>query len=102
MELVQTVLPLLALLACPLMMGFCVLGMRKMGCGTPATNEAQARIQTREERMAALEAQLATIRTELAESQVADDQAQSSGTPAANRQRLTVIPEMTHAARHPI
>ncbi len=64
MELVLLALPFLAFLACPLMMLFCVVGMRKMGCSTSRTGDAQTPLATRPEQVAALQRQLQTIQAE--------------------------------------
>ena len=62
-------LPYLAFLACPLMMVFCVVGMRKMGCSTdarPVDAAADARQRSGPEQVAALQAQLARLQSEQA------------------------------------
>ncbi len=68
MELLWVALPFLLFLACPLMMVFCVLGMRKMGCSTPQANQAQAVAGTAEEQVATLRLQLAAVEADLATS----------------------------------
>ncbi len=66
MELIWVVLPFLALLACPLMMVFCMRGMRRPGAGSSCASGTTASAQTREERIETLERQLGTIQGELA------------------------------------
>ena len=75
MELFMSVLPFVALLACPLMMVFCVFGMRKMGCAAPATTS-----QAPAERVAALQQQLGAIQTELAALQATETRAAQAAT----------------------
>lgn len=69
METLWVALPFLVFLACPLMMVFCFLGMRKMGCSTPQTSPAEAPAGTAEEQVAALKRQLAAVEANLATSQ---------------------------------
>lgn len=101
MELALTALPLLAFLVCPLMMLFCVVGMRKMGCSTPRTTEAQTAGQTREERVAALEGQLATVQSDLAALRAAEGQPDADRSPRAIRPEILVAPEVTGVVRRP-
>lgn len=68
MELLWLALPFLVFLACPLMMVFCFLGMRKMGCSSPQASQAQALAGTPEEQVAALRLQLAAVEADLATS----------------------------------
>jgi hypothetical protein len=68
MELLWVALPFLVFLACPLMMVFCFLGMRKMGCSTPQAKQTQAVTGTPEEQVAALKLQLAAVEADLATS----------------------------------
>lgn len=65
MDMIWTVLPFLALLACPLMMVVCLFGMGKMGGAAPAASETQSASQLPQERVAALQHQLQTIQAEL-------------------------------------
>lgn len=74
MDLALTALPFLVFLACPVMMLLCVVGMRKMGCSSPRTKEAQTAAPSREVRVAALEGQLATVQSELAKLRPAEAQ----------------------------
>lgn len=74
MEMVLAVLPVLAFLACPIMMAFCFFGMRKMGGDTSPLTGAQAVAQLPEERVAALQQQLHTIQAELTSLQSSDVQ----------------------------
>lgn len=69
MELLWVALPFLVFLACPLMMVFCFLGMRKMGCSTPQAVPAEASVGTPAEQVAALKRQVAAIEANLAASQ---------------------------------
>ncbi len=55
MEFILLALPFLA---CPLMMLFCIVGMRKMGCSTSRTGDAQGALATRPDHVAALQRQL--------------------------------------------
>ena len=65
MDVVLAILPFLAFLACPLLMGFCMFGMRKKG-GDPPSLQFQEASQLPEERVAVLQAQLQDIQAELA------------------------------------
>ena len=69
MDVLWAVLPALALLACPLMMVFCFVGMRRMGHGTSdaavttgSTAPREARIATLEQQLLALQGELAALR----------------------------------------
>ena len=64
MDTIVAALPLVAFLACPLMMGFCLFGMRKMGCSAQST-DIPADAQLPEERVAALQQQLHAVQAEL-------------------------------------
>ncbi len=75
MELVLIALPFVAFLACPLMMLFCVVGMRKMGGSSPRTGDSQVASVSRPEQVAsvsppeqvaALQRQLQAIQGQLA------------------------------------
>ena len=72
MNVALTALPFLLFLACPLMMVFCVLGMRKSTCTTPSPAMAPASTESREARVAALESQLRVVSTELRTLQLED------------------------------
>ena len=71
MDLLVAALPFLVLLACPLMMVFCVFGMRRMGGATPRANEA-AGATSPEERIADLHLQVRAIQAELAALEAVD------------------------------
>ncbi len=103
MELILLALPFLAFLACPLMMLFCIVGMRKMGCSTSRTGDAPASLATRADQVAALQQQIQTIQAELAA-------LQPSETPAPRRGAVRIEApgrgtgaesELAHAARRP-
>lgn len=69
MDWIVGLLPLLVFAACPLMMVFCFVGMRKMGCATesaPATSAATAPVQnlSPSQQIAALQAQLSQLQSE--------------------------------------
>ena len=72
MELVWTVLPFLAFLACPLMMLVCMRGMGKAGHGAARMGDSPAASGLPSERVAALQQQLQTIQAELAMLKAAD------------------------------
>ncbi len=101
MELIWAVLPFVAFLACPLMMVFCVVGMRKAGCSAPQANEAQASSQLSEERVAALQQQLRTIQAELATLQPTEAPAPQSATAGRDDRLIDVVSGAAHAARRP-
>lgn len=96
MEFLVAALPFLAFLACPLMMVFCMAGMRKAGCGAPKGGETQG---SREERIAALEGQLAAIRTELSALGAAEAAPSGDANRGANRPGATAVPEMAYASQ---
>ncbi len=100
MELVLLALPFLAFLACPLMMLFCVVGMRKMGCSTSRTGDAQTPLATRPEQVAALQRQLQTIQAELTALQAREALAPHPAGVRLDAPRRDSQPEVTHAARH--
>jgi len=81
MELVLIALPFVAFLACPLMMLFCVFGMRKMGGSSRRTRDSQVTPVTRPDQVAALQRQLQAIQGQLAALPPAGPPAQ--GAPAA-------------------
>lgn len=89
MEFALTALPLLAFLACPLMMLFCVIGMRKMACSTPRTTAGQ----TGEADITALQNQLTAVQSELAALGEAEAQ------PAADRSPRSIRPETASPPR---
>ncbi len=104
MELVLLVLPFLAFLACPLMMLFCIVDMRKMGCSTSRTRDAQTPLVTRPNQVAALEWQLQAIQAELAALQPRETPV---SLPAAVRleapgQGAGAGSEVAHATRRPV
>lgn len=88
MELLWVALPFLVFLACPLMMVFCFLGMRKMGCRTRSANQAQAMAGTPEEQVAALRLQLAAVEADLATSRARP----AAGSDPAGEARLAAVP----------
>ncbi len=96
MELILTALPFLALLACPLMMVFCVFGMRKAGCSSPTAGETQG---SREERVAALEGQLASVQAELTALRTTERPASASRPPESSSYGVTALPEVAHATQ---
>ena len=96
MELVLAALPLLAFLACPLMMLVCVVGIRRMGCGTPQANPAPPPTGTREERAAALQQQLRAVQAELSALQQAE-----AGVVGRDDRPASVPHGTAHAARRP-
>ena len=92
------VLPLLAFLACPLMMVFCLLGMRKMGSAEPSP-ETQVAFQLPQERLAALQAQLQAIQAELTALEATPPPAL---TPVSGADRLVAeISGTAHAPQRP-
>ncbi len=106
MELVLLALPFLAFLACPLMMLFCIVGMRKMGCSTSRTRDTQTPLVTRPDQVAALQWQLQTIQAELAALQPRETPV---SLPAAVRLEapgrgasVGVEAKMAHATRRPV
>jgi hypothetical protein len=62
----EVLLLALPFLACPLMMLFCLVGMRKMGCATSRAGDAPTSLAARPDQVAALQRQLQTIQAELA------------------------------------
>lgn len=72
---VAAVLPFLAVLACPLMMGVCLWGMCRVGRGAAADQPTV--VGTPEERITQLHRQLAAVEAELA--------ARPTATPASGR-----------------
>lgn len=69
MSQIWATIPLLGLLACPLMMVFCIWGVRRMTCAAPPTAQPAA---SDEERIAQLERQLSRVQTELRTLHVSD------------------------------
>ena len=96
MEFLVAALPFLLFLACPLMMVFCMVGMRKAGCSTSKAGETEG---SREERIASLEGQLATIQTELTALHAAEATPPGNGSRAANGSGVTAMPEVAHASQ---
>ncbi len=99
MELVLLALPFLA---CPLMLLFCIVGMRKMGCSTSRTGDAQGALATRPDQVAALQRQLQTIQAEFTALHPIETPV---SLPAAVRfeapgQGAGARSEVAHAARH--
>lgn len=99
MEFVLAALPFLFFLACPLLMVFCVVGMRKSGCGTSPAAAEDASAQPREARVAALEGQLAMVQTELQALRTEDLKPAPDTSPSAGRSGANQPPEVDHAAR---
>lgn len=97
MEFALTALPLLAFLACPLMMLFCVIGMRKMACSTPRT----AAGQTGEADITALQSQLTAVQSELAALREAEAQPGADHFPRVIRPETASPPQVTRVVRHP-
>ncbi len=98
MEFALTALPLLAFLACPLMMLFCVVGMRKMGCSTPRTTAGQ----TGEAGITALQNQLTAVQSELAALREAEAQLSADRFPRAIRPETATTSQVTRVVRHPV
>lgn len=98
MDVVLAVLPFLAFLACPLLMGLCMFGMGKKGGDAPAM-QSPAASQLPEERVAALQAQLQEIQAELAALPPISPPALA---PVASSDRpVDLVPGAVHAARRP-
>ncbi len=96
MDLALIALPLLVFLACPLMMLFCVVGMRKMGCGTPRTTAGQ----TDEGSITALQSQLTAVQSELAALREAEAQPSADCFPRAIRPETASPSQVTRVVRH--
>jgi len=101
MDLALTALPFLVFLACPVMMLFCVVGMRKMGCSSPRTKEAQTAAPSREVRVAALEGQLATVQSELAALRGGNGQPIPDRSAWPIPPETEVVPQVTGGVRQP-
>lgn len=99
MEFVLPALPFLLFLACPLMMIFCVVGMRKSGCSTSSVAAEDTSIQPRDARVAALEGQLAMIQTELQTLRTEDGKPTPDKSPGMDGSRVDHQPEVNHAAQ---
>lgn len=99
MELVWAVLPFVAFLACPLMIVFCVFGMRKMGCAAPPATEAQVASQLPVERVAALRQQLRAIEAELATLPLAEAQASQADATGSGNRLDDIVAGTAHAVR---
>lgn len=97
MDLVLTVLPFLA---CPLMMVFCLFGMRKMGGGAPPASETRLASQLPEERVAALQQQLLAIQAELTTLQPAPVPLPALA-PVSSDRLMNIAPSAGNAAQHP-
>jgi hypothetical protein len=91
MDFALTVLPLLVFLACPFMMLFCVVGMRKMECSTPRTTAGQAA-----EAGITPHHQLTAVQSQLAEAQCSSDRL-----PRTIRPETASTLQVTHVARQP-
>lgn len=63
---VVSFLPYAVFLACPLMMGVCLWGMRHTGSESTTSDAASTQAGPSEDRIAELEQQLATVQAELA------------------------------------
>jgi len=98
MEFVLAALPILAFVACPLMMLACAVGIRGMARSSGCADAVPSPAATREKRIAALEAQLRTIQAELAAFQETEDA--PGANPAAARPS-NAVPGGTSAARRP-
>ena len=98
MDVVLAVLPVLAFLACPLMMVFCLFGMRKTGGDAPAA-QSQAASQLPEERVAALQLQLQEIQGELAALQPTPPPTLAPVT--SSDRPVDLVPGAVHAAQRP-
>ncbi len=101
MDVALTALPFLLFLACPLMMVFCILGMRKAGCSTSSADAEDASAQPRGARVAALEGQLALIQTELRALRTEGATRAADSSPGEDRPGAHHTPEVDHAARQP-
>ena len=95
MESALTALPFLAFLACPLMMLFCLVGMRKMGCSTPRTTAGQ----TREAGIIALQDQLTAVQSELAALRAAAEQSTADRFLQTIGSDTTCLPQTTRVVR---
>ncbi len=100
MELVLLALPFLAFLACPLMMLFCLVGMRKMGCSMSRAGDAQTPPVTGPDQVATLQRQLQTIQADLAVLHPSETPAPHPAVVRLDAPRRGSQPEVTHAARH--
>jgi len=97
MEFALTALPLLVFLVCPLMMLFCVVGMRKMGCSSPRTTAGQ----TGDAGITALQNQLTAVQSELAALREAEAQPSADRVPRAIRPETPSTSQLTRVVRHP-
>lgn len=100
MDVVLALLPVLAVLACPLMMGFCLFGMRKKGSDAPAL-ETQAASPLPEARVAALQQQLQAIQTELTALQPAPAAPPALAPVSSSDRRVDIDAGAAHGARQP-
>lgn len=92
MDSLWTVLPALALLACPLMMVLCFVGMRRMGHEAPSPDVTAGVTEPRETRIARLEQQLLAVHDELAALRDAPTDAphRVNPTPSASERRAAL------------
>lgn len=97
MENVLAMLPIIALLACPVMMAVCFFAMRRTESDAHLSPEAQAGFQLPEERIADLQQQLLAIRTELAALQGRDRQAPPAATGREEEQPVDMVSGTVHA-----
>ena len=97
MDVIWSVLPFLALLACPLMMLFCVFGMGRMGRRAGTHDAAIA--GTPEERLVQIQRELAAVRMELAMRQEGAAPAASQDAADTPDRPLDAAPAPAHAAR---
>ena len=98
MELVLAMVPFLAVLACPLMMLLCVVGMHRMGHGASRAGTT-APVGSRGERVAILHQQLRAIQAELAAHEATPPA--SDGARETNGRSVGAISEGARAARRP-
>ena len=101
MEFALTALPLLAFLACPLMMVVCFVGMRKMGCSAPRMTERQTAGQTDALRVTALQDQLTAVQSELASLRAEEAPPYADRFPQTIRSNASSAPQVRHVARRP-
>lgn len=101
MELVWGVLPILALLACPLMMGCCLLSMRKMGSATPPLPATQQEPRRPEQQVTALQQHLTAILAKLTTLHNDTAQASWAARHEAENQMFDAARGSAHAPRRP-
>jgi hypothetical protein len=98
MEFVLSALTFLVLLACPLMMVFCVAGIRKAGCNPSSENAPDTSGLPWEARVAAFEGRLATIQAELQAIRTEDEKIQPASALDMDRSEPDRQPEVDRAA----